>query len=118
MLPAGTLRLVNLLNLAFTMTPLLPLLVSLFLRLMDQQDQWHNLPGVLDLLVLDKMLGIRMLVVWLFMVLLVMVLLVVNKLLDQLLDQPHQLIDMLLGMHLVMLMLLDKLILVVLVLDL
>lgn len=75
---------------------------------LDQQDQWHNLPGVLDLLVLDKMLGIRMLVVLLLMVLLVMVLLPVDKLLDQLLDQPHQLIDMLLGMHLVMLMLLDK----------
>lgn len=63
---------------------------------------------MLDLLVLEKMQGIRMLVVLLLMVLLVMVLLPVDKLLDQLLDQPHQLIDMLLGMHLVMLMLLDK----------
>jgi len=30
---------------------------------LDQQDQWHNLQGVQDLLVLDKTLGIRMLVV-------------------------------------------------------
>nr|KUM47906.1 hypothetical protein ABT39_MTgene4901 [Picea glauca]QHR92440.1 hypothetical protein Q903MT_gene6486 [Picea sitchensis] len=38
MLP-GTLLLVDLLNLALTMMPLLPLLVNLFLRLMDQQVQ-------------------------------------------------------------------------------
>jgi hypothetical protein len=90
------------------MNPLAPTILWLSLKLYGQQDQWHNLPGVLDLLVLDKMQGIRMLVVLLLMVILVMVLLPVDKLLDQLLDQPHQLIDMLLGMHLVMLMLLDK----------
>lgn len=46
MLP-GTLLLVDLLNLALTMMPLLPLLVNLFLRLMDQQVQ--GILGHLDL---------------------------------------------------------------------